>query len=66
MDNANIYKHSFVLLCMAIIRKKIKKWGNSPVVVLTKEEVRLRGLSIGDIVDVEIKLITPVEEKVKA
>ena len=51
-----------MIRCMAILRKKIKKWGNSPVVVLTKEELRLRGLSIGDIIDVDIKLITPAED----
>ena len=36
------------------MRKEIKKWGESAVIVLPKEELKLYGLSIGDIIEVTI------------
>ena len=35
------------------MRKEIKRWGNSAVIVLTKEDLKLRKLKIGDIVNIE-------------
>jgi len=32
--------------------KEIKKWGNSAVIILTKEELKIRKLKIGDAVDI--------------
>lgn len=34
------------------VRKEIKKWGNSAVIILTKDDLKVRGLKIGDIVDI--------------
>ena len=34
------------------IRKQIKKIGNSAGIILTKEELRLRRLKIGDVIDI--------------
>ena len=35
-------------------RKEIKTFGNSVVITLTSENLKLNGLKVGDIVDVEI------------
>ncbi|KKN35388.1 hypothetical protein LCGC14_0784150 [marine sediment metagenome] len=35
------------------MRKEIKRWGNSAVIVLTKEDLKLRKLKVGDIVNIE-------------
>lgn len=32
--------------------KEIKKWGNSAVIILTKEELKVRKLEIGDVVNI--------------
>lgn len=32
--------------------KEIKKWGNSAVIILTKEELKVRKLKIGDVVNI--------------
>jgi len=42
------------------LKKKIKAYGNTAVIQLTKEELEVRNLEIGKIVDVEIK---PNEEE---
>ena len=36
------------------LKKEIKKFGNSAVIVLTAENLKLYKLKIGDVVDVEI------------
>lgn len=33
------------------MRKEIKQYGNSAVIVLTKEDLKLHNLEIGDVVD---------------
>jgi len=43
------------------MKKIIKEWGNSLVIVLTKEESKIIGLAAGDFVDVEIKNIETKE-----
>lgn len=35
------------------MRKQIKQWGDSAVIVLTKEDLKLYGLQIGDIVELD-------------
>ncbi len=49
-----IYKH---YLSNKIMKKKIKKWGNSLVVVFDKEDIELHGLVEGDWVDLRDMLI---------
>ena len=36
------------------IKKEIKQFGNSAVIVLTKENLKLNNLDVGDIIDIEI------------
>ena len=40
-----------------ILLKEIKKFGNSAVVVLTMENMKLYELKLGDIIEFEIRLI---------
>lgn len=35
------------------MRKEIKQWGDSAVLVLTKEDLKLYNLQIGDIVELD-------------
>lgn len=35
------------------MRKEIKQWGDSAVIVLTREDLKLYGLQIGDIVELD-------------
>jgi len=37
------------------MKKEIKKYGNSAVIVLTKEDLKLNRLSIGNIIDITVK-----------
>jgi len=37
-----------------MLRKEIKKWGNSAVLILTKEDLKVGKLKIGDAVDLKI------------
>ena len=39
------------------MRKEIKKWGDSAVITLTKEDLKLHKLKIKDVVKIEIKKI---------
>ena len=39
---------------MVILRKPLKKWGNSLVLSFSKDEKKVYGLKLGDIIDVEI------------
>ena len=36
------------------MKKEIKQYGNSAVLVLTKEDLKLHKLKIGDVVNIEI------------
>jgi len=36
------------------MRKQIKKWGSSAVIVLTKEDLEVYKLAIGKIIDIEV------------
>lgn len=38
------------------MKKIIKKWGSSLVIVLTKEETKILDLQEGDVVDIDIEL----------
>lgn len=49
--NKKVYKHS---LTMFIMKKKIKKYGNSAVIVLTRDNLEVYDLKIDDIIDIEI------------
>lgn len=45
------------------MKKKIKKWGDSAIITLDKENLEFNDLMIGDWVDIEIvKSIPPKEE----
>jgi antitoxin component of MazEF toxin-antitoxin module len=35
------------------MRKEIKQWGDSAVIVFTKEDLRLYNLQVGDIVELD-------------
>ena len=43
------------------MRKEIKKWGNSLVVVFSPEERRIAGIFVGDIIDFNIMNIETKE-----
>lgn len=51
----NIYKLCFSYSNM---KKRIKKWGNSLVVVFTSEDEKIFGLQEGDIIDIDDMLFT--------
>lgn len=34
------------------VRKEIKRWGNSCVIVLTREDLKLYNLEVGDVLDI--------------
>jgi len=40
------------------MKKRIKKWGNSLVVVFTSEDEKIFGLQEGDIIDIDDMLFT--------
>lgn len=44
-------------------RKKLKKWGNSLVMVMTKEDIDLYGFVEGDIVDISDMFLEQVKPK---
>ncbi len=37
------------------MRKEIKKYGNSAVIVLTKEDLKLEKLKVGDVIEIDIE-----------
>jgi len=43
--------------------KEIKKYGNTSVIVLTKEELKLRNLKIGDLINIDIKRVKAGKKK---
>jgi antitoxin component of MazEF toxin-antitoxin module len=45
------------------VRKEIKEWGNSAVIVLTKEDLSLYGLKVGDIIELDDIVILKGEKK---
>jgi|AntAceMinimDraft_18_1070375.scaffolds.fasta_scaffold20314_3 antitoxin component of MazEF toxin-antitoxin module len=47
------------------MRKKIKKWGNSLVIVFTKEEQEIFGLVEGDIINLEEMIFQKVKKEIK-
>jgi len=45
------------------MKKRIKKWGDSLVIVFTKEDCELYGLVEGDVIDLDDMLIQQNEKK---
>jgi len=45
------------------MKKKIKKWGDSAIITLDKENLEFYGLDIGDWVEVLLSKITPPKEE---
>jgi antitoxin component of MazEF toxin-antitoxin module len=45
------------------MKKKIKKWGNSLVIVFTKEDEEVYGLVEGDVINIEDMLIQKKRKK---
>ena len=46
------------------MRKRIKKWGNASGILLSREDLELYGLKIGDIVDLEfVKVNKSIQKK---
>ena len=44
------------------MEKEIKKWGHSNIIVLSPEDLRIRKLETGDVVDVQIKKIKALKK----
>ena len=55
----NIYKQC---ISMFIMKKKIKKYGNSLVIVFDKEDIELYGIKEGDWIELEDMLIQSKKE----
>lgn len=49
LDYTNIYKHCLISIFM---KKIIKKYGNSHVIGLTSEDMKIHGLQEGSVVDI--------------
>lgn len=47
------------------MRKEIKKWGDSAVIVLSPEDLRIYKLKVGNIVDISDIVKVPRTEKLK-
>lgn len=45
------------------MKKIIKKWGDSAVIILTPEELKIYNIKIGDILELEINKYKPEKQK---
>lgn len=48
---------------MLNMKKKVKKWGNSLVIIFDKEDIELHGIVEGDWIDIGDMLIQKKEKK---
>ena len=45
------------------MKKKIKKYGNAHIILLSPEDLELNGLEVGDVIDFTITKITKPKKK---